>query len=218
MHESYLTILREGLDEFTVSRSRFIGQAKPVSTDEAALAFIGQIRKSYGDASHHVWAYILGPSIERYSDDGEPQGTAGVPVLEVVRKEKLRDVAVVVTRYFGGVKLGAGGLVRAYSHGAKIALEAGKIIERRLFHSFDVQTDYAFADKCRREISRKGYRIKNTVYLDQVTFTVLVPPEEQGELRKLAADLTAGCAVLRPGPNEYLDFWPDGTPAGSCPG
>jgi uncharacterized YigZ family protein len=119
MGEIYKTLQQEGRDEFTVSHSRFIGHATPVSAENDALAFIEKIRKSHWDATHNVWAYVFGTARERFSDDGEPRGTAGIPVLEVIRKEGLRDLAVVVTRYFGGIKLGAGGLVRAYTNGAK---------------------------------------------------------------------------------------------------
>lgn len=121
---SYRTITKEADAEFTERRSRFIGHAMPVSSEEDALAFVAMIKEQHGDATHNVWAYNLKNGRQRYSDDGEPQGTAGPPVLEVLQKERLVDAAVVVTRYFGGVLLGAGGLVRAYSHGAKLALEA----------------------------------------------------------------------------------------------
>jgi uncharacterized YigZ family protein len=206
MNNPYKTILQEGRDEFVVSHSRFIGWSKPAGDEEDALRFIEQIRKSCWDASHNVWAYVLGASRERYSDDGEPRGTAGLPVLDVIRKEGLRDLAVVVTRYFGGVKLGAGGLVRAYSRASKIALTAGLIVERRPFLSFDVTVGYAQAEKLQREILKKGYRLKNTAYSDNVTLTVLVPQSDEAALRALAAEATAGQSTFGPGLEEYLDF------------
>lgn len=118
---SYRTIYEYGCDEFTEERSRFIGYAKPINSEEEAVEFVDEIKKKHKDATHNVWAYTVGPTmnIQRYSDDGEPQGTAGIPALEVIKKEDLRDVVVVITRYFGGIKLGAGGLVRAYTRGAK---------------------------------------------------------------------------------------------------
>ena len=194
--DAYLTLKQEGRDEFTVSRSRFIGRAGPVTTEEDALAFIEGIRKSNRDATHHAWAYILGDSRERCSDDGEPQGTAGLPILDVMRKQKLRDAAVVVTRYFGGVKLGAGGLVRAYTRGAKIALEAGVIITRRFYLSYHVSTGYSLSEKLQREFGNRGYRIKETVFLEQVTITVLIPPEEKDSFESLIAEITAGRSIL----------------------
>lgn len=121
-----MTVAGQARDEFVERRSRFIGCIMPVSTEEEALEFIGGKKTEHWDATHNVYAYILREGIQRYSDDGEPQGTAGIPVLEVLRKEGLVDVAVVVTRYFGGVLLGAGGLVRAYSHGAKLAVDAAR--------------------------------------------------------------------------------------------
>ena len=126
----YLTLRKESSDEFIEKRSRFIGYAKPVTTQEEAMDFINAIRAKHWDATHNVYAYVLrdGQS-RRYSDDGEPSGTAGVPVLDVLLKENITDCVVVATRYFGGVLLGAGGLVRAYSHTSKIAVEAAGIMK-----------------------------------------------------------------------------------------
>ena len=129
---TYKTLHEFGMDEIIIEKSTFIGYAKPIKTEEEAIEFINEIKKKHKDATHNVWAYTVGKTmnIQRYSDDGEPQGTAGIPTLEVIKKEDLRDVVVVVTRYFGGVKLGAGGLVRAYTKGAKIGIDAAKVIEK----------------------------------------------------------------------------------------
>ena len=124
----YRTVREFGTDEFIERRSRFIGYATPVETEEEARAFVAEIKEKHRDASHNVSAFVLKNGVKRYSDDGEPKGTAGVPVLEVVEKEGLVNVAVVVTRYFGGTLLGAGGLVRAYSHGAKLGLDAAGLV------------------------------------------------------------------------------------------
>jgi len=204
--EAYRTIQGEGSGEFVISRSRFIGWSKPVFDEEEALAFIEGIRKGHRDASHNVWAYKLGEATERYSDDGEPRGTGGIPVLEVIRKESLRDVIVVVTRYFGGVKLGAGGLLRAYTQGAVAALEAGKVIERRPYITYYVTTDYALAEKLAREYSRRGYICKDTAYQDNVRLTLLIPGLEEEALRALTAEFTAGKGSVEAGPAAYLDF------------
>jgi len=211
MGDVYYTILQEGRDEFTISRSRFICRSAPVSTEEEALTYIDRIRKEHWDANHNVWAYVLGSQKERYSDDGEPKGTAGIPALEVIRKEGLRDALVVVTRYFGGIKLGAGGLTRAYAQGAKIALQAGKIIERRPFSLCSVTVEYALAGRLKREFSSRNYILKDTIYLDQVTLIVLVPPEQQEPLNAIVAEVTAGKGVLAAKGEEYLDFWQEGT-------
>ncbi|MCL1805078.1 MAG: YigZ family protein [Clostridiales bacterium] len=205
MAEVYRTLRGEGRDEFVVSRSRFIGWSAPAPEEETALAFIEKVRKDNWDASHNVWAYVVGASRERYSDDGEPQGTAGLPVLDVIRKEGLRDAVVVVTRYFGGVKLGAGGLVRAYTQGARIALAAGRPVRRLPYLSFSLDTDYALAGRYQREFGKRGYVVKHIRWLDKASIAVLVPPEEKAALRELAAALSGGRDVPLPGPEEYID-------------
>ncbi|MCL1964272.1 MAG: IMPACT family protein [Firmicutes bacterium] len=130
MEHGYKTLRHAGSDSFTVKKSRFIGHGSPARTEKEALDFLRQIREKHKDASHNCWAYIIGRNagIMRYSDDGEPGGTAGLPIIEVIRARQAVDCCVVVTRYFGGVLLGAGGLTRAYAQGAKAALDAGQII------------------------------------------------------------------------------------------
>ena len=129
MAELYTTIEREAVAEFEEKKSIFIGHALPVRTEDEAAAFVKELKNKYRDATHNVYAYVLGDgTVQRYSDDGEPQGTAGMPVLDVIRKSGCTDTAVVVTRYFGGTLLGAGGLVRAYSHAAKLALDEAHVI------------------------------------------------------------------------------------------
>ena len=131
MEKTYRTVAGPGEQEIVVNKSRFIGYTVPVKSEEQALEFIQFTREEHKTASHNVYAYILGEigQIQRFNDDGEPSGTAGIPVLEVIKKEGLRDVVVVVTRYFGGIKLGGGGLVRAYSKSAKLALDRGIIVD-----------------------------------------------------------------------------------------
>ena len=205
MGEIYHTIKREGRDELIISRSRFICHSFPVSIEDEATAHLEKIRKEFRDANHNVWAYVICAIKERYSDDGEPQGTAGIPVLNVIRKENLRDVLVVVTRYFGGTKLGAGGLVRAYSQGAKLALDAGEIITRRPYLSYEVTTEYSLSGKLKREFENRGYILKDINYLENVTQKILTPPEEKEPLYALVAELTAGQGTLIAGDEEYLD-------------
>ena len=141
--KDYITLNQRAQDEFVERKSRFIGTATPVSTQEEAIAFIEEMRSKYWDATHNVYAYILRDGTKRYSDDGEPQGTAGVPVLDVLQKEGLTDLCVVVTRYFGGILLGAGGLVRAYSHGAKIAVDAAGIKPMSVCKVYELEMDYS---------------------------------------------------------------------------
>lgn len=142
--ELYTTLAGEGVDEFEEKRSLFIGHAKHVTSEEEAQDFVKQKKKEYSDATHNCWAYLLkGGIVARYSDDGEPQGTAGVPMLEAIRKSGVSDCVVVVTRYFGGVLLGAGGLVRAYSHGTKIALDAAKIVTYEKYVELSLECTYS---------------------------------------------------------------------------
>ena len=130
MKVNYRTVFKYGQDEFIVKKSRFIGYCAPIKSEGEALEFIGKIKSKHRDATHNVYAYVLGDTsnTQRFSDDGEPSGTAGIPVLEVIKKEDLRNIIVVITRYFGGIKLGGGGLIRAYTKGAKLGIEAAKII------------------------------------------------------------------------------------------
>jgi uncharacterized YigZ family protein len=142
--EKYVTVGEEAHVEFEEKRSLFIGHAKHVDSEEEALAFIKQLKKEYSDATHNCFAYLLkGGIIARYSDDGEPQGTAGVPMLETIRKSGVNDVCVVVTRYFGGVLLGAGGLVRAYSHSTSIAIEGAGIVTYEPYNEYELRCGYS---------------------------------------------------------------------------
>lgn len=155
--DEYRTIAAEASDEFVEKRSRFIGTVQPVTTEDEAVAFIGAMREKYWDASHNVYAYILREGqLKRYTDDGEPQGTAGVPVLDVLQKENLTDLVVVVTRYFGGTLLGAGGLVRAYSHGAKIAVDAAGIKVMRPCTVVKLDVDYPMYGKVSHLLPKHG--------------------------------------------------------------
>ena len=172
----YRTVGSEANDEFIEKKSRFIGYVKPVSTQEEAVAFINEIKSKHWDATHNVYAYVLREGqIRRYSDDGEPQGTAGVPVLDVLLKENVTDCVVVATRYFGGTLLGAGGLVRAYSHTAKIALDAGGIITMKLCKVLKCTCDYNFYGRLNSLVPEMGGVIDDTEFADNVTVTFEIP-------------------------------------------
>lgn len=172
MEKAYRTIKNEAFDEFVEKKSRFIGYAKPVKTQEEAVSFISQIKQKHWDATHNVSAYVLGEQhIQRSSDDGEPSGTAGVPVLDVLLKEELVDVCVVVTRYFGGILLGAGGLIRAYSHGSKIAVEAAKIITMAPCSVLNLKVDYSFYDRLNVLLSEFSANIENSEFGENVSVT-----------------------------------------------
>lgn len=202
----YKTLHEYGKDEYIVEKSIFIGHAKPVTSEEEARAFIDEIKTKYKDATHNVWAYTIGQSmnIQRYSDDGEPQGTAGIPTLELIKKEDLRDVVVVVTRYFGGVKLGAGGLVRAYTKGAKIGLEAAKIVEKKLFRQISITCDYTLLGKLQNELAGKEYQLEDIVYTENVTVIVNCEYDRIDELKSMVLEMTSAQAEIAEGEDFYL--------------
>lgn len=167
--QEYKTVEKEASDFFIEKKSKFIGYAKPVKTQEEAVEFISEIKSKHWDATHNVYAYVLRENnIQRYSDDGEPSGTAGVPVLDVMLKESLVDLCVVATRYFGGTLLGAGGLVRAYSHTSKIALEAAGIITMAQYSVISAEVDYSFYDRLNILLSDFSAVILNTSFSDKV--------------------------------------------------
>lgn len=167
--ELYTTLKGEGCDECEERRSVFIGHAKHVTSEEEAQEYVKGLKREYADATHNVWAYILkGGIIARYSDDGEPQGTAGVPVLDTIRKSGVEDAVVVATRYFGGILLGAGGLVRAYSHCAKIALEAAKIITYEKYSVYELDCSYSDYQKYIAILPQYGAITDSTDFSDRV--------------------------------------------------
>ena len=194
--KTYKTLHSFGSDEYIVEKSTFIGYAKPIKSEEEAVEFINEIKKKHKDATHNVWAYTVGETmnIQRYSDDGEPQGTAGIPTLEVIKKEDLRDVVVVVTRYFGGIKLGAGGLVRAYT----------KIIEKVKYKEVGITIDYNQIGKVQNEIMNMGYTIKDTLYTDKVQIIVYSREEDAQSLKSKMTDITSGTAELSESESFYL--------------
>lgn len=191
--QQYRTVLHENKDEFIERRSRFIGYVKPVTEEEDAIQYINEIKSKHWDATHNVYAYILRKNnIQRYSDDGEPQGTAGIPVLDVLRKEEVTDCVVVVTRYFGGILLGGGGLVRAYSHGSKIALDAGGIITMRLCVLASVACDYQFYGRLSSLIPEMGGKVTDSVFESDVRVSFLLKKETAGEFEKKLVDYSNG--------------------------
>ena len=173
--ELYTTLAGEGVDEFEEKRSLFIGHAKHVTSEEEAQEYVKQKKKEYSDATHNCWAYLLkGGIVARYSDDGEPQGTAGVPMLEAIRKSGVSDCVVVVTRYFGGILLGAGGLVRAYSHGTKIALDAAKIVTYEKYAELLLDCTYSDYQKYSVILPTFGAIIDDTDFSDRVVIKFAV--------------------------------------------
>lgn len=193
MPTEYKTVKEFNSDEYIVKRSRFIGYAKPVTTVEEANAFIGEIKSKHWDATHNVYAYILREGgVKRYSDDGEPQGTAGVPVLDVLEKENLVDVCVVVTRYFGGILLGGGGLVRAYSHSAKIGVDSAKIITMAHCLDLAVECDYTFYGKLNSFLQNEETVILDTQFTDNVKVVFRIKSENKDNIDAKITDLSNG--------------------------
>ena len=203
---NYKTLHKFGTDEYIVEKSTFIGYAKPIKTEEEAIEFVNEIKKKHKDATHNVWAYTVGENmnIQRYSDDGEPQGTAGIPTLEVIKKENLRDVVVVVTRYFGGIKLGAGGLVRAYTKGAKVGIDAGIIIEKVKYTDVKIKIEYTQLGKIQNELMNLGFTVKDTIYAEDVEIIVYSKLEDVQSLRDRIIDITSGTADVSLGDEYYL--------------
>lgn len=195
--KEYKTVEFENSDEFIEKKSKFIGYVKPVKTQEEATEFINKIKSKHWDATHNVYAYVLQENnIQRYSDDGEPSGTAGVPVLDVILKSNLVDVCVVVTRYFGGTLLGAGGLVRAYSHGSKIAVEAGNIITMAPCSILKVCVDYSFYDRLNILLNDFSANVEDTQFSDNVSVTFSVKQEKTADLQNKLTDLSNGLYKL----------------------
>ncbi|MCQ2479588.1 MAG: YigZ family protein [Clostridia bacterium] len=189
----YKTIDKEACDEFIEKRSRFIGYIKPVTTKEEAVDYINSIKSKHWDATHNVYAYILRDGqTRRYSDDGEPQGTAGIPVLDVLLKENLTDCVVVATRYFGGILLGGGGLVRAYSHTAKIAVDAGGVATMRLCALMSVQCDYNFYGRLNSLVPEFDGVVDDTEFSDNVSMKFRIPADREQEFQKKLIDASFG--------------------------
>ena len=190
---SYFTVKNETNSEYEIKRSRFIGYIKPVKSKDEAESFVTSIKQKHWDARHNVFAYkIREGNFKRYSDDGEPQGTAGVPVLDVIEKNDLTDVCIVVTRYFGGILLGGGGLVRAYSHTASLAVEAGVKIEMSLCTRFSLECDYSFFGKVNSLIEENGGVIENTEYQGSVFVSGYIPEDLFGKLNSVIVEASAG--------------------------
>ncbi|HAM68231.1 MAG TPA: YigZ family protein [Ruminococcus sp.] len=189
----YLTLSRDSAEEYIVNKSRFIGYAMPVSTAQEAVDFINEIRARHRDATHNVYAYaVRSPEYSRYSDDGEPQGTAGMPVLDVIRKNSLTDCCVVVTRYFGGILLGAGGLVRAYSHSASIAVQAAGIVKMSLCSVLRVSCDYGFYGRLSSLVPESGGTVEDTDFGAEVTMTFRLPAEMEEPFCRALTELSFG--------------------------
>ena len=211
--EIYHTIYKGGNGEIVEKKSRFIAEVYPVTSEEEAMEILEQTRKQYWDARHHCWAYIIGrnPAAERMSDDGEPAGTAGKPILEVIRGRELTNVLVIVTRYFGGTLLGTGGLVRAYSGATKEGIANSSIITKEQGKKFVVDTDYNGVGKLQYIAANMQITIMDTQYTDNVIMTLIVPLDKCEELKKKIVEATAGKAEINDDEEIYFAML-DGEP------
>lgn len=190
---SFKTVYQESESLDVINKSKFIGYCKPVTTVEEAQAFIEQIRKKHWDASHNVPVYVLGEKmhVQKASDDGEPSGTAGVPILNILKNENITNLVIVITRYFGGIKLGTGGLVRAYSQSAKSALEAAKVIEMQPYHLLHVSMNYTLHGKFQNHLMQHPeYFIEDTVYTDDVMTSVYIHENDLDAFKKEVINMT----------------------------
>ncbi|MEU8548013.1 YigZ family protein [Streptomyces roseoverticillatus] len=207
MTEQYRTVAREGVHEIEISKSRFICALAPAATEEEAQAFVARIRKEHPTARHHCFAYVLGAdgSVQKASDDGEPGGTAGVPMLQMLVRREVRYAVAVVTRYFGGVKLGAGGLIRAYGGVVGEALDVLGTVTRQRFRLAAVTVDHQRAGKLENDLRATGRAVREVRYGADVRIEVGLPEADVEGFRAWLADTTAGTARLELGGEAYGD-------------
>ena len=203
----YKTVAGEASASFTEKKSEFIGSLAPCKTEEEAVAFIQEIRRQHRKATHNCYAYILRDNnTVRHSDDGEPGGTAGAPILEVLKKEGLTDLCCVVTRYFGGVKLGASGLVRAYTEGAKIAVDAAQIKEMRMAEQVRLTVDYSLYGKIGAALSDFDVRVCSEDFGTDVALTLYIAQEKSSEFSEQLTDICCGKISIESLGIEEYDF------------
>ena len=206
MEKSYGTVLQEAEASFVEKRSRFIGRCRPVATEEEAQDFIAGVRKRHWDAAHNVWAYVLRDGAMRYSDDREPQGTAGQPALNVLLKRELTDCAVVITRYFGGILLGAGGLTRAYAQGAAQAVQAAGEADMRPCLRGDIRCSYAQYGMVAPLVAACGGVVEEADYTEAVRVRFHLPQERRGELEKALTERSCGSLMVEEVEKIHLPF------------
>lgn len=196
--ENYRTIKENGRYEIEIKKSKFICFLKRVETEAEAIEFIEEIKKEHWKATHNCSAYTIGLNneIQRANDDGEPSGTAGVPMLEIFLKRELKNVAAVVTRYYGGVKLGAGGLIRAYGGAVNQAVDKIGVVERQLHQMIDVVVNYSQSGQVEHSLREANYMIQDTSYTDMITYHCVIPLEKEAEFKENIANWTSGAAEI----------------------
>ena len=202
----YRILYQGGTDEIVEKKSRFIANTYPVETEEEALAYITACKKKYYDARHNCYAYTIGKNMElkRFSDDGEPGGTAGKPILDVLEREEIHNALIVVTRYFGGTLLGTGGLVRAYQGAAQAGMEASHILEKQMGFSYEIGTDYNNVGRLQYILAEQNITTLDTEYSDKVVFKILLPKEqEQQVITKIVEETSATAKIEKLAEVEY---------------
>ena len=204
--DEYLVPTEFGEDEFVEKKSRFIGRVWPVETEEEALARIAEMKKQHYDATHNCWAYVIRDGAVRFSDDGEPGGTAGMPMVQVLQKEQLYNIVCVVTRYFGGTLLGAGGLVRAYTKGAKIAVDAAGKSMKRVWSVIYLPCPYTFYERIKLEIAAFDGVLRDTQFGAEVELEILIARDKAQSFLDRITDMTAGTVEGMETGQEYLAF------------
>ncbi|WP_284139256.1 MULTISPECIES: YigZ family protein [unclassified Virgibacillus] len=207
MLSNYLTVKKEGSNEITIQKSRFIGYVRRVESEKDAQTFIQEIKKKHHDATHNCSAYMIGEhdQIQKANDDGEPSGTAGIPILEVIKKQHLKDTVVVVTRYFGGIKLGAGGLIRAYGTATSQAIQATGVVNRQLMQGFSLTIDYPLLGKIENALRSSNYILETIHYLEQVECIVYVKADEEDTFQAWITDFTNGQASIKKVDKKYVE-------------
>jgi len=208
MRDNYLTVKGYGESEIIISKSRFLTYIERAESEEDAMLFIERIKKMHHNATHNCSAYIIGEHdhIQKANDDGEPSGTAGVPMLEVLKKQGLKDTVVVVTRYFGGIKLGGGGLIRAYGKATTEGLLAAQVVERKLHHLMKIVIDYTWLGKVENEIRNSTYSLEEIRYLEGVEIIVSVLKEEEEQFVNWITELTNGQASISFESTQFIEF------------
>ena len=208
MRKDYKTVKGYGEREIIISKSRFICYVNRAETEEEALSFIEKIKKMHPNATHNCSCYMIGEhnQIQKANDDGEPSGTAGIPMLEVLKKQNLQDTVVVVTRYFGGIKLGGGGLIRAYGKSTTEGLDAAQVVERKLHHVMNVAIDYVWLGKVENEVRNSYYALRDIQYADGVELYVFVLKDEEQEFVNWITELTNGQANVTCIEKQFVEF------------
>lgn len=206
----YYSVLKYSEAEHVIEKSKFITYTTPVKTEEEATSFISKIKKQNYNATHNVSAYVIGEKsdIKRYSDDGEPSGTAGMPALDTLLKKGITNICVVITRYFGGIKLGTGGLVKAYTESTKLGVEASQLIEFRELMKYKITSSYDLFSKVQYKLQNSPVYIKDIEYMENVSINIYFEEENKKILEELI-DLTASNVDLEELPNEYVVFLDD---------